>query len=114
MSKRNWRDIIMVGTVVSLFAGVAVSSYIERKRDAKVDLIMSGEVRGNKESHIFHVPTCPEYESIAPENRRSFETVEAARDVGYRASRNCLEAVEIRESLDHGIEDADMEYDRPY
>lgn len=97
MSRSTVRDWIIVGGTVSLIAiGVGGSAIVQKRHDAKINAIMLGEVRGNKQTGIFHVPTCSEYNSIKPENLRVFDTVADAKDANYRPSRNCLSAVETR------------------
>lgn len=48
-----------------------------------------GSIRGNKNSKIYHWPSCPNYDDIAPHNRVRFRTREEAERAGYRAARNC-------------------------
>lgn len=50
---------------------------------------ISGLIRGNKNSMIYHWPGCPNYDDIAPHNRVHFQTREDAERAGYRAARNC-------------------------
>ena len=49
----------------------------------------AGPVRGNRRSHIYHWPDCPNYENIGEENRIEFANAAAAQEAGYRAARNC-------------------------
>lgn len=49
----------------------------------------SGAVRGNRNSGIYHLPNCPDYEKIGFRNRVSFRTEEEARQNGFRKARNC-------------------------
>jgi len=48
-----------------------------------------GAVRGNRRTMIYQWPGCPYYDKIAPSNRVSFPTAQAAQAAGYRAARNC-------------------------
>ena len=48
-----------------------------------------GPVRGNRRSHIYHWPGCPNYDDIADHNRVEFPNAVAAEAEGYRAARNC-------------------------
>jgi endonuclease YncB( thermonuclease family) len=50
---------------------------------------ISGLIRGNKNSMIYHWPGCPNYDDIAPHNRVPFQTREEAERAGYRPARNC-------------------------
>jgi endonuclease YncB( thermonuclease family) len=47
------------------------------------------EIRGNKQTKIYHWPGCPNYDDIALHNRVRFKTREEAERAGYRAARNC-------------------------
>lgn len=98
MSKRNTRDIILVSAVIGVIGfGLGGSYFKDRERNTRIKAVLNGEIRGNKASMVFHVPTCPEYDSISERNLRTFETVGDAEAANYRPSRNCLEAVSIRE-----------------
>jgi endonuclease YncB( thermonuclease family) len=44
---------------------------------------------GNRKSHIYHRPDCPNYSQIAPRNRVPFNTANEAEEAGYRMARNC-------------------------
>jgi len=48
-----------------------------------------GPVRGNRRSHIYHWPGCPNYDDIAEYNRVEFPSATAGATAGYRAARNC-------------------------
>lgn len=48
-----------------------------------------GPVRGNVRSHIYHWPSCPNYDDISEGNRVEFPSAAAAEQAGYRAARNC-------------------------
>ena len=48
-----------------------------------------GMIRGNKNRHIYHLPTCPTYDVISPMNVVTFATEEEARRAGYRKAKNC-------------------------
>jgi endonuclease YncB( thermonuclease family) len=43
-------------------------------------------VIGNRKSHIYHRPDCPNYSQVAPHNRVAFNSAEEA---GYRVAGNC-------------------------
>lgn len=47
------------------------------------------QVRGNRNSGIYHLPECPDYEKIGIRNRVSFKTEAEAREGGFRKARNC-------------------------
>ncbi|MDP3596772.1 MAG: thermonuclease family protein [Nitrospirota bacterium] len=44
---------------------------------------------GNRRSHIYHRPDCPNYSQIAPRNRVEFGSVAEAEEAGYRLAKNC-------------------------
>jgi endonuclease YncB( thermonuclease family) len=48
-----------------------------------------GQVRGNRRSHIYHWPGCPNYDDIADHNRVEFANAIEAEKAGYRAAYNC-------------------------
>lgn len=49
----------------------------------------AGAVIGNRRSHIFHRPDCPDYLKVSPSNRVPFATAADAEAAGYRQARNC-------------------------
>lgn len=50
---------------------------------------LSGGVRGNRNSMIYHLPHCESFDAISPRNRVVFPSEEAALAAGYRRARNC-------------------------
>jgi len=44
---------------------------------------------GNRRSHIYHRPDCPNYSQIAPKNRMAFNSAADAEEAGYRVAGNC-------------------------
>ena len=44
---------------------------------------------GNRHSHKYQRPDCPNYTATAPKNRVMFETVEEAENAGYQLAGNC-------------------------
>lgn len=46
-------------------------------------------VVGNRGSHIYHAPGCPDRERVSPRNRVLFATEAAALAAGYRKAKNC-------------------------
>jgi len=46
-------------------------------------------VIGNRKSHIFHRPDCPNYSQVAPKNRVAFNSAAEAEEAGYRVAGNC-------------------------
>jgi hypothetical protein len=47
------------------------------------------KIKGNKNSRIYHLPSCPNYNDISPQNIVWFKTQEEARAAGFRMARNC-------------------------
>ncbi|KKN09754.1 hypothetical protein LCGC14_1043490 [marine sediment metagenome] len=66
----------------SNLASAAVEPAVSRERDL-------GEIRGNRNSMIYHRPDCPSYDRMAPRNIVPFESSEHARNAGYRVAGNC-------------------------
>ena len=46
-------------------------------------------VIGNRKSHIYHRPDCPNYSQVASRNRVEFKSAAAAEEAGYRMAGNC-------------------------
>lgn len=46
-------------------------------------------VRGNRNSMVYHIPACPNFNDIASRNRENFGSEEQALEAGYRKARNC-------------------------
>lgn len=44
---------------------------------------------GNRKSHIYHRPDCPNYSQVAPHNRVAFNSAAEAEEEGYRVAGNC-------------------------
>lgn len=44
---------------------------------------------GNRRSHIYHRPDCPNYSQVSPDNRVEFAGTAEAEAAGYRRARNC-------------------------
>jgi endonuclease YncB( thermonuclease family) len=44
---------------------------------------------GNRRSHIYHRPDCPNYSQVAPQNRVAFNSAADAEAAGYRVAGNC-------------------------
>lgn len=49
----------------------------------------TGAVVGNRRSRIYHLPDCPNYKDVSPQNRVTFKSREEAERTGYRMARNC-------------------------
>ncbi|MFV9474102.1 thermonuclease family protein [Advenella sp. RU8] len=51
--------------------------------------VVSGEVRGNKNSKVYHLSNCPGYAAMSPKNVQSFKTEKQALAAGFRKAGNC-------------------------
>lgn len=49
----------------------------------------TGGIVGNKNSHAYHLPGCPDYDKISPKNRIEFQSAEEAEAAGYHLAGNC-------------------------
>ena len=47
------------------------------------------KIKGNKNSRIYHLSSCPNYNDISSRNVIWFKTTEEAEAAGYRMARNC-------------------------
>jgi len=50
---------------------------------------VEGQVIGNTNSKIYHLPGCSTYNSVSEKNRAYFASAEAAEKAGYRRSKSC-------------------------
>ena len=51
---------------------------------------VSGEIIGNRNSHVYHLPNgCPSYGKVADKNRVPFTSENEAKAAGYRKASNC-------------------------
>jgi hypothetical protein len=51
-------------------------------------LAVGGHVIGNRNSKIYHLPNCPDYNKVSERNRVPFATESEAQAAGYRKARN--------------------------
>jgi micrococcal nuclease len=49
----------------------------------------AGEIKGNSKSHIYHLPTCPNYGKVSVKNVVMFASEEEAQQAGYKKAKNC-------------------------
>ena len=49
----------------------------------------TGVIIGNKNSHIYHLPNCPDYDKVSQKNRVEFQSAKDAEAAGYRLAGNC-------------------------
>lgn len=48
-----------------------------------------GQVVASRQGSVYHYPWCSGAQSMAPQNKVWFESIEAAQAAGYRAAKNC-------------------------
>ena len=70
-------------------SNVANTSTNNNAKPVAANTPVSGAVRGNKNSKIFHRPDCPSYNSANKENIVVFKSAKAAIAAGYRIAKNC-------------------------
>ena len=51
--------------------------------------IKAASVRGNSNSKVYHLPNCPSYDAMKPQNRVGFASEAEAKSAGYRKAKNC-------------------------
>jgi hypothetical protein len=51
--------------------------------------VAGGHIIGNRNSKIYHLPNCPDYNKVSEKNRVPFKTEAEAQAAGYRKARNC-------------------------
>ena len=56
---------------------------------ASANTAVAGKIRGNKATKVYHLPGCPDYDSISPANVVTFATEQDARKAGYKIAGNC-------------------------
>jgi phosphatidylserine/phosphatidylglycerophosphate/cardiolipin synthase-like enzyme len=82
----NWK----IHAVHSQLVGVSYSKAAEQPTARNPpEKTFTGQIVGNKKSHIYAWPECGSYDSMSPQNRIVFGTRTDAESVGYRAARNC-------------------------
>jgi len=59
-------------------------------RDAKRGLWSQRKFIGNRRTHVYHKPGCPNAASISPSNRMPFNSAGAAEAAGFRPGKDCL------------------------
>ena len=47
------------------------------------------KIKGNKATKVYHLPGCPDYNSVSAANVVEFDTESAARAAGYKIAGNC-------------------------
>jgi len=60
-----------------------------QRNAASATASMSGEIIGNRRSHIYHKPGCLDYDKVSEQNRVAFQSTAEAEKAGYHAAKNC-------------------------
>ena len=74
---------------VPMSQGVAVVSASKAAPLNEATAQISGAVRGNRNSKIYHRPDCPSYDNISAKNIVEFHSASEAAAAGYRIAGNC-------------------------
>lgn len=80
--------ILVVGAIAfafGLFGSYKISPLVSQTQTTETDL----KIKGNKNSKIYHLPGCPNYDDIAERNIIWFKTREEAESKGFRMAKNC-------------------------
>jgi deoxyribonuclease-1 len=56
---------------------------------AKPTAPATGPIIGNRNSKIYHLPNCPDYNKVTEPNRAPFKNEAEAQAAGYKKARNC-------------------------
>jgi Metal binding domain of Ada len=56
---------------------------------AKPTTTATGPIIGNRNSKIYHMSNCPDYNEVSERNRAPFKTEAEAQAAGYRKAKNC-------------------------
>ncbi|HMS07861.1 MAG TPA: Ada metal-binding domain-containing protein [Pyrinomonadaceae bacterium] len=91
---QDWKWYVGFAALAAFFA---YALYNQKTREWHIDAVMNGPIRASKKSRIYHVPTCPNYDSIHADNLRLFPTIEEANSAGFRPAQNCGSDFYIRE-----------------
>jgi hypothetical protein len=88
-ARDNWAACLLVGGLIVMVIGLAH----QKIRNNYIDNIVKGEIRGNRQTKIFHLAKCPNYDEIEINNLVKFESVQQAETKGYRFAKNCSEEI---------------------
>lgn len=98
--KFEWKKFVIILGLSCVFAGVIMGLIIHYftkppSTDAPLNFVANTQntkdlkIKGNKNSKIYHLPGCPNYNDIAERNIIWFKTKEEAENAGFRMARNC-------------------------
>lgn len=101
-SKTNYLVIILAAVGTGLLIGIGFLAGVlfnikENKQTSSSPQINSApqnqvpdlKIKGNKNSRIYHLPSCPNYNDISERNIIWFKTHEEAKAKGFRMAQNC-------------------------
>lgn len=99
-STPNWSLVAGVALVTTIFVGIGAyalgylpmlsnSSISQPTNSSTAQSSVDLRIKGNRNSHIYHLPGCPNYNDISEQNIVWFRTHEDAKKAGYRMARNC-------------------------
>ena len=96
----NWKQFVLILSASCLCAGIifgVVIYYATKPETAPINFTANTisqetkdlKIKGNKNSKIYHLPGCPNYDDIAERNIIWFKSHEEAKAAGFRMARNC-------------------------
>lgn len=89
--------------ILLVFVVMPLSIVLHMQKQWRIERIMKGPIRGDKEAMRFTVPDCPKYNDIPEANLVTFSTVGQARKAGYYFTVYCDEDIlSIREINESG------------
>ena len=86
---------IVIGIIIGCLIGLPILGYFgiasipPPTPPVNQSVIVDLKIRGNRNSRIYHLKNCPNYDDIAERNIVDFKTHEEAQAAGYRMARNC-------------------------
>ncbi len=86
LSHKNKGDGVVENSRVNLAKG---ADYIGKKSIKQSAANDSSFIHGNRNSKIYHLNNCPNYNSMSPKNVIEFKTEQEAKSSGFRKAKNC-------------------------
>lgn len=80
---------IAIIAVLVLGGGIATHLYFWGAPASTTASAQTGRIKGNKNSRIYHLPGCVNYDDIKENNVVWFSSQDEARQAGFRKARNC-------------------------
>ncbi len=88
-TKRFWYIIGSVVLAMLLICGSIVFYGYRSAENESTQSQTTKTIKGNKNSRIYHMPGCPNYDDIKDKNVIWFATEDEAKAAGFRKARNC-------------------------